>query len=206
MSTIDVEAGKVFTGVVAAGDTLVMEAGGATDGALICGTEQVDGGGLSMNDTIEQGGYLISGVVSGTGSVENVKIAGGTVNPGPSVALTGSVDFSGPGGLLDLPESLATPIIGFGTGDGIAFGGAAPDGTSSLDVVGDSATLTTPFSTYEIDVVGADGEARPVRWLGRQTVATRFADPLRVAPTASARAPWARAVPCATCSSRPTTR
>ena len=31
-------------------------------------------------------------------------------------------------------------------------------------------------------VLTADGMAMPVRWLGRQTVAMRFADPLRVAP------------------------
>ncbi|GAA0598152.1 hypothetical protein GCM10009416_40470 [Craurococcus roseus] len=31
-------------------------------------------------------------------------------------------------------------------------------------------------------VLTADGEAKPVRWLGRQTVSTRFADPLRVLP------------------------
>jgi Hint domain len=31
-------------------------------------------------------------------------------------------------------------------------------------------------------VLTADGRAAPVRWLGRQTVSTRFADPLRVLP------------------------
>ena len=31
-------------------------------------------------------------------------------------------------------------------------------------------------------VLTADGLALPVRWLGRQTIATRFADPLRIAP------------------------
>lgn len=31
-------------------------------------------------------------------------------------------------------------------------------------------------------VLTAEGEAAPVRWMGRQTVATRFADPLRVLP------------------------
>ena len=31
-------------------------------------------------------------------------------------------------------------------------------------------------------VLTADGEAKPVRWLGRQTVSTRFGDPLRVLP------------------------
>ena len=31
-------------------------------------------------------------------------------------------------------------------------------------------------------VLTAEGEARPIRWLGRQTVSTRFGDPLRVLP------------------------
>jgi hypothetical protein len=31
-------------------------------------------------------------------------------------------------------------------------------------------------------VLTAEGDAKPVRWLGRQTVSTRFADPLRVLP------------------------
>jgi hypothetical protein len=31
-------------------------------------------------------------------------------------------------------------------------------------------------------VLTADGRAAPVRWMGRQTISTRFADPLRVLP------------------------
>jgi hypothetical protein len=31
-------------------------------------------------------------------------------------------------------------------------------------------------------VLTVEGEARPIRWMGRQTVSTRFADPLRVLP------------------------
>ena len=48
---------------------------------------------------------------------------------------------------------------------------ATPDGTRAIETlaVGDH-------------VLTADGAARPVRWLGRQTVATRFADPRRTAP------------------------
>ena len=49
--------------------------------------------------------------------------------------------------------------------------------------------IATPEGSRAIDtlaagdqVLTADGEARAVRWLGRQTVATRFADPRRVAP------------------------
>ncbi len=235
MSTIDVGAGQIFSGTLNAGDTLVVEAGGQTSGATIYGTETLQPGGLSSGDTIEAGGALSGDGTSPSQEIVNdVTIAGGSVS-GLYATLTGSVNFAGPGGTLILPDSLATPITGFGTGDGIEFPGAEILGAASLTVVGDAVTLHTTFSDYSVDIVGAsgdnlsvidlkngtglfddvltivcflagtaiatpdgsrpietlragdlvltaDGAAMPVRWLGRQTVATRFADQLRVAP------------------------
>ena len=48
---------------------------------------------------------------------------------------------------------------------------ATPDGTRAIETLAAGDHVLT-----------ADGAIRPVRWLGRQTVATRFADPMRVAP------------------------
>ena len=49
--------------------------------------------------------------------------------------------------------------------------------------------IATPLGDVPVEALRADdmlitaaGEARPVRWIGRSTVSTRFADPLRVLP------------------------
>ena len=52
-------------------------------------------------------------------------------------------------------------------------------GTHILTTKGE---ITVETLTIGDEVVLADGSVKPVRWLGRNTVATRFADPLRFAP------------------------
>ena len=54
-------------------------------------------------------------------------------------------------------------------------------------------------------VLTADGVARKVNWLGRQTVSTVFADPMRVLPIRIKAGAWPRTSRPATCWSRPIT-
>jgi len=62
--------------------------------------------------------------------------------------------------------------------------------------------IRTPDGEVAVETLGigdlvltAEGEALPVRWMGRQTVSTRFADPLRVLPIRIAAGALAEGLP-----------
>ena len=71
------------------------------------------------------------------------------------------------GNTADISGTSVAYVICFYPGTGIA----TPSGRRAVEslAIGDLVLTST-------------GEARPVRWMGRQTVSTRFADPLRVLP------------------------
>ncbi|MFO1027679.1 MAG: Hint domain-containing protein [Acetobacteraceae bacterium] len=90
---------------------------------------------------------------------------------GVTASVTASgVTVSGAAGVTDLAGNAVT-----GFGDTICFMAGTLIRTPSGEV---------PVETLRPGdlVLTTDGEARPVRWLGRQTVSTVFADPLRVLP------------------------
>jgi hypothetical protein len=65
-------------------------------------------------------------------------------------------------------------------------------GTRVLTPAGERAVETLVAGDL---VLTAEGEVRPVRWLGRQTISTRFADPLRALPIRIRKDALADAVP-----------
>jgi hypothetical protein len=163
-------------------------------------------------------------------------IAGGRLVLNPDAAATGTIGFSGTGGVVDILAAtavppLATQIQGFGPDNFIDLSFVTYDaGADSYLVNGDTVTILAGDAQYALniagampggfdlrsdgdgkvqltvcyypgtkirtpagdvvvealavgdDVVTADGRTLPLRWIGRNTVSTRFADPLRVLP------------------------
>ena len=123
---------------------------------------------ISSGSTIDLG--TISAIAAGSTS----GAFGVTFDPAAMGDLAGTIEFGGvsvgSAGTValapDLLEITGT-VVCFCPGTRIA----TPDGECAVEDLRAGDLVLT-----------ADGAARPVRWLGRQTVATRFADRFRVAP------------------------
>jgi inosine/xanthosine triphosphate pyrophosphatase family protein len=136
-----------------------------------------------INASGDVAGYYYSNNVP-SGFVYDPTTKSYVVVSGPD-SLNGGPDGSGDNGAAAFGINDSGAIIGEyvdSRGQGVAFAAdpacycagtliQTPDGSAKVE------TLTIGDS-----VVTADGRTMPVRWIGRNTVSTRFADPLRVLP------------------------
>jgi hypothetical protein len=161
------------TGVHLTGNELANTIVGGTGNDVLSG-----GGG---NDTID----------AGTGSGDKAIYAGNRSDY--SVAYNGGSSYTVTdlrGGSPDGTDTLVnTEQLQFAdTTVAICF----MAGTRVRTPAGEQAVETLAASDL---VLTAEGEVRPVRWLGRQTISTRFADPLRALPIRIRKGALADAVP-----------
>ena len=122
--------------------------------------------------------------VAGFGTGDYISIAGIAAAEDPELTVAGdNVTISN---LENSPYSL---IIEGASSDDLAL--TTINGTLAIESLCFLAgtLIATPDGSRAIEtlragdlVLTSDGRAQPVRWLGRQTVATRFADPMRTAP------------------------
>jgi len=190
-----VGAGGTTAGVISAvgatvegGGTLTVANGGATDTTLLTG------GGALVLDV----GATATGAISFAGSGDRLTVFGGT---GPAATLSGfaagdTIDLrafttaatvSTSGDTLIVTQGAATLDLNFAAGATLPTE-KLPDGAGRLDLVicfCAGTGIRTPAGDVPVEtlregdtVTLADGSTAPVRWLGRQTVARRFADPL----------------------------
>lgn len=155
------------------GSTLVADS--AFDGS---------GGKINFQGTGDQLNVLAGqnlGTISGFGSGDEINLAGVTYNSGDKL-----VAANGTESIVDNGTTLAS----FNTVAGETFELAASP-TDQLEIVCFLAgtRIATPDGETEVQslkagdlVRTASGNVKRVRWLGRSTVVTRFADPLRAAP------------------------
>lgn len=150
-----------------AGGTVIMEAGSFIGDVTFAGS----GGSLEV-DASDVHDLEIFGF--GSGDVIAV-----TDLSNASLVVSGDqVDYGGV--MFDIPGASGDDLV-IGAVNGLV-------GIESLCFLAGTAIMT-PIGSRAIEtlhagdlVLTADGHALPVRWLGRQTIATRFADTLRTAP------------------------
>jgi autotransporter passenger strand-loop-strand repeat protein len=242
-----------YTTLSSGGTEFVLSDGVTSDTTIDSGgTEAVSSAGTSLDATVRSGGFsyvyaggTAVGITVSAGGLEAVAsgattydttVAGGRLVLNPDAAATGSIGFSGTGGVVDILAAtavppLATQIQGFGPEDFIDLSFVTYDaGADSYVVSGDTVTINAGDGHYAFNIAGAmsggfdlrsngdgkvqltvcyypgtlirtpagdvavealglgddvmtaDGRALPVRWIGRNTVSTRRADPLRVLP------------------------
>lgn len=175
------------------GGTLVVQSGAGADTILINGgTVDASGDGVAGQDP-SLGGSIVFAGAGGLLEVSNATlntsvIAGFGVGDVISVGLPGFPPTLTVSGDLVTIGTEKLDVVGASADDlALVYGGngfllecvcflagttiATPDGGRAIETLRPGALVLT-----------ADGTARPVRWLGRQTIAARFADPLRVAP------------------------
>jgi hypothetical protein len=140
------------------------------------------------------GGLMIGGVGNtGTVALSTNTIAGfvtgDTIDITDLVANTDSGTLSG--GVLTVSDGNSTVDLTFSgdTGDTFIFEADGNGGTNVTVCYYPGTGIRTPGGDVAVErlaigdaVVTADGRVLPVRWIGRNTVSTRFADPLRVLP------------------------
>jgi hypothetical protein len=138
-------------------DTLVIGAGSSIGGAI---------SGFTVGDKIDLEGVAATSVKLLANNVLSIASTSGTI----TLQLDSSVDYSGStftassdgnGGIL------VENVICFYPGARIA----TPRGEVAVETLQSGDLVLT-----------AEGAQAPIRWMGRQTVSTRFADPLRVLP------------------------
>jgi hypothetical protein len=179
---------------------IILAKGGTLDLA-----GDVSGGGtiqIALNSSLELGAKFFGTVEFTNADVETLVIH-------DPANFKGTIDASQAPGVIDFANlhvtgtSVHDGVLTVQTADDQTFElniFGAPDGsyTPSSDNAGGSeiticfypgTRISTPEGEWAVEtfqagdlVTTADGRIMPVRWLGRQTVATRFADPLRVLP------------------------
>ena len=185
------------------GTEKVFDYAQATNETVYAGGTIIGGGEGDVGSPTITGGTVIAEAESFIG---DVTFAG----PGGSLEVDASdvhdLDVSGfgPGDVIAVTDLLNSSLIV--SGDEVDYGGVMFDipGASSDDLVIGAinglvgieslcflagTAIATPDGSRAIEmlragdlVLTAGGLALPVRWLGRQTIATRFADTLRTAP------------------------
>ncbi|MCB4766990.1 Hint domain-containing protein [Ancylobacter sp. Lp-2] len=147
-------------------------------------------------------------LLSNQGRVQNGNAAGHARNPYLDTTVNSGGDATITSGdtitISGFSSGTATFLYASGDGIVISYNGATylltdttQTGNTTPPNSGDSfivcflagTMIATPAGEVAIEtleagdlVLTADGSARPVRWLARQTVSTRFADPMRVMP------------------------
>jgi hypothetical protein len=156
----------------------VLSSGALTaDGITFSGS----GGTLELLDSSSV--PATSTVISGFAPGDSIEFGFLTYSGGDSYSVAGDiVTISAGGQTYDLAIDGAMPggfDLSSGTDGELVFAVCYYPGTGIRTPDGD-----VPVESLRIGdaVVTADGQVMPVRWIGRNTVATRFADPLRVLP------------------------
>ncbi len=184
--------------VDASGNLTVLSGGTAFDTTISGGTATVASAGAATGYVDFQGS---GGVLELAGTLAPAATIGGFVN-GDTIDLLnvasvggGTAVWTSGSGLLTVTEGGVVEVLKLDpshnyTGDTFtpSFDGAAgTDITVTCFCAG--TRIATPGGEVDVerlrigDLVSlADGRALPVRWLGRQTVSRRFADPLRTLP------------------------
>jgi autotransporter passenger strand-loop-strand repeat protein len=189
-----VSKGGVATGtVVGSGGQGVVSGGGSAISTTIgtSATLQVRDGGTVSFVLFDGGGGLLlldgttmpSAPISGFSATDVIDLAGLLYSSGGSATLAGNTLTITEGSQSET-LTLASPATSTFVLEEDAFGGTEVitcflAGTRIATLLGE-----TPVENLQVgDLVAlADGRAAPVRWLGVQTVSTRFANPARVLP------------------------
>lgn len=157
---------------------------------------------IALNSTLEIGGAFSETVQFTNSDVETLVID-------DLSSFTGTIDLSQAGGIINFANANVTSAI---VDDGVLTVQTADHQTYNLNVIGapngsyapsgdggsgseiaicfyPGTMISTPGGETAVENFGAgdlvitsDGRAMPVRWIGRQTVSLRFADPFRVLP------------------------
>ena len=163
----------------AAGNDVLVGGAGADLLSGGAGSDSLSGG--DGNDVIVVGGGNDT-VDGGAGTLDIVVFSGNrsgysvskVTNDGPEYILVKDTDLTN--GDQGAAKVYGAESLSFADGsDPVCF----MPGTLVATPAGERAVETLKAGDL---VLTADGRAAPVRWLGRQTVSTRFADPLRVLP------------------------
>lgn len=173
-----VESGGLASGTVISAGVMELASGGTAGGAI---TFAGSGGTLKIDGTAMPGN-TISGFVSG----DKIDLAGVAYDSNGSATLDAShvLHVSAGGHVYDLQLDPNQDFSG-------ATFPLTPDHHDGTDVICfmPGTLIRTPAGDIAVEslrrgdlVIVADGRAVPVRWIGRQTVSTRFGDPLRVLP------------------------
>jgi autotransporter passenger strand-loop-strand repeat protein len=193
--------GKVFaTGVASGGSVAASALLSAYNGATLEGTTIAAGGVVSMasnatgSGIVFAGGLLVlagtvnnAGTLSGFGLGDTIQISGLAYSAGQStLGLVGNA--------LTVTEGATSEVLTLdATGLVLANFQASNDITGGTDITYQcfraGTRIATPAGEAEVQTLRAGdlvrlagGGVAPVRWVGRQTVARRFADPLRAQP------------------------
>ncbi len=199
--------GYAYSAHVSGAGTMIVSSGGTADAAMITGSGTVDllsggvvSGGISFFTS--SGGFLVvtgtGGGLVGSGGQATQTIGG--FAQGDTIDLTAlasgsvtSLSFNSGTDILTIDNSAGASLTlkfdGLATGASFSY---SADGTGGTDVVVcyyPGTGIRTPAGDVPVErlcigdsVMLADGRVLPVRWIGRNTVSTRFADPLRVLP------------------------
>lgn len=173
---VGVSSGGEAVATIIAGGSLVLSGGALTSGGI---TFLGSGGVLDIENANALPGSIISGFTAGN-KIDLEFL---------SYASSDTYSVSGDVVTISAGSGTYALTIAGATSGGYALA-ADTDGTLELIVCyypgtlirtesGDRAVETLVPGTR---VITADGRALPIRWVGRNTVSTRFADPLRVLP------------------------
>ena len=160
--------GNTFTFLGSAGDLATSK--GVVVNANIAGLNVGSSGTVPTNffDILGTSGVTVTSGGTGLGTKGTV-----TLSDGDTLNLTGITNTSGIWHVLAVPDAAGDgtdvflSIVCFFAGTMIA----CPDGERAVETL----SIGDPVLT-------SDGRVMPVRWIGRNTVSTKFADPLRVLP------------------------
>jgi autotransporter passenger strand-loop-strand repeat protein len=182
-----------FTTISAGGRESVQSGGSASATTIDGGTLVLSAGAVTLSD------IAFSGIGGALDIVDSAAVPATVIS---SFAASDSIDFgfltSSAGDSYSVAGDIVTVSAGGHTYDltidGATAGGfdlvAGTQGELVLAVCYYPGTrIGTPGGAVAVErlaigdaVITADGRTLPVRWIGRNTVSTRFADPLRVLP------------------------
>jgi autotransporter passenger strand-loop-strand repeat protein len=186
-------AGTALSSTILSGGTLLVSAGGSAINTTISGgtLELVSGATTSGAITFAGSGtlklddpsVLPPATISGFGAGGSIDLAFLPYDAADTYSVSGDmVIISAGGSTYDLAidgAASGTYTLSEGPGDTLTFAVCYYPGTGIRTPAGDVAVENLAIGDA---VLTADGRSLPVRWIGRNTVSTRFADPLRVLP------------------------
>ncbi len=171
-----------FTGDVV--NSLTLDGGSAYAYAeTVAGTVAftANGGALFLQDT-----SALAATISGFGAGDTIDISGLAYANNSAATLTGSVLTVTEGGSV---EHLTIDPTGLVSSDFVVINDGLGNSEITFHCFRAGTAIATPAGHIAVEdlragdpVRLADGRVLPVRWLARQTVSTRFADPVRAWP------------------------
>jgi autotransporter passenger strand-loop-strand repeat protein len=209
--TLEVLSGGSEIGATLYAGSLIVHAGGAADDTVI------SGGTVELEVGVNGSGAIIFATSGGTLQIDGMTMPSGTISglqTGNQIDLADVTFASGAfaeivsGAVLRITDGthqydlnlapdadysgMTFDVVSAGTGLEVDVTCFAP-GTHIRTPIGEA--LVEALKPDDLVFV-ADGRALPVRWLGRQTVSTRFGNPTRVLPIRIRAGALAENVPC----------